>query len=173
MVGLVIISCLPPVAQNYTVVANMSSYSVTTISTSTAGTVNIPFTVTFQLNQYSETFFRPTGHILLTVNTSSDNGNAFHFDDNSKIRMYTSVNDSLQGLTILEHMGNEDTLVMRDVVFFTYAIPSPVVTPATSSFFVELYSGDCIGCEGPTVTTVDRTPLLQGSVTVIPPGVLG
>ena len=158
------------VVEDYIVVANATSYSVTMVTASSLGSVDIPFTVTFQLQHYNETFFRPTGHILLTVNISTnsdDNDTAvFHFDDDTVARVHTSAANN--GFTFLDHINAGDTLVLQDIIIFSFDLSTRVTEPRTFNFFAELYSGDCIGCVGSGVVTVDRTPLFQGAVTIIP-----
>ena len=160
------------VVEDYIVVANATSYSVTMVTASSSGSVDIPFTVTFQLQHYNETFFRPTGHILLTVNISTnseDNDTAvFHFDDDTVARVHTSAANN--GFTFLDHINAGDTLVLQDIIIFSFDLSTRVTEPRTFNFFTELYSGDCIDCVGSGVITVDRTPLFQGAVTLIPPG---
>ena len=166
------------VVEEYTVVANVSFYTVTEIVTTTSGTLKIPFTLTFQLNKYNETFFRPTGLILLTVNITSVNASNtanFHFVDGTDTKMYTSVNsptDSQEELRFVDRVKREDTLELQDVILFSFNLPShlPVNEPMTYTFTVELFSGDCIGCEDPRGIVVNRSPIFEGSVTLIPPG---
>lgn len=65
---------------------------------------------------------------------------------------------------IWDGMGSEVSLQLEDVVVFSYTTPSPVTTPTSYSFSMELYSGESEGAN-----RVERTPLLRGSVTLIPP----
>jgi hypothetical protein len=165
--------------EQYVVAANATFYSVTVITTSTSGTIQIPFTLTFELDKYSKTFFRPTGQILLTVNItgdSSDTSVGLHFDDGTSARTYTSVSsssNSQQVLRFLDNIETEDTLELQDVLFFSFNLPSPATASLDYAFSAELYSGDCLGCENPGATTVDRTPIFEGSVALVPPGELG
>ena len=161
------------VGSDYEVMANASSYNVTITADRTSGSINIPFTVIIDRFHFGANFPSTSDQdaivMILTFSGSLGVGTGrFNLNgaDMSGFKIYYNPPDIplLSEITLLDNTARGSIMVLRDQVDFTYSLDAPLLQPSSMTFFL------AIDINSQSGTSFSRTPFINGTVELVPPG---
>lgn len=155
------------VDDDYEIEPNATSYEVIIVTDDLTGIVFIPFTITVDRDHFSPSFLETQvegNFIVLQFSTISDDFFMFNRSDNAEEKIYRSIQDP--EVIAINDSVRGPTLVIRDVVIFSYNLNSPLEEPAVYEFIINAVAESI----PPENIQENRIPFMRGSVTVIPSG---